>query len=242
MFNKYYNIYFSDIQLSLGTMSGEQVHSVCGLKKAFLKRTRSSSILKLTFFSHFLRPVSTACFRQSLLLSLPPPTRPFLSPPSSSNFQNTMFSGLFGETVEINKLEGSRTTLLRTTAGSSWGKTNKKAGCGDGSVVSLLQCQAQTVQNRQYTLNPQLNTRASGSSDEDPVQNRVSVSQMRLRALKNRGFQVSRSCCSFDTFLHWNQYNVKTYCHILLLSYSSKMLYIYGVSYWLNIMKKISLY
>lgn len=98
----------------------------------------SSSIIKLTFFSHFLQPVSTACFRSSLLLSLAPPTRALLSPPSPPNFQNTMFPGLFGETVEINKLEGSRTTLLRTTAGSSRGKTNKKAGWGDGSVDPLF--------------------------------------------------------------------------------------------------------
>lgn len=98
----------------------------------------SSSILKLTFFSNSPQPVSTVCFRSSLLLSLAPPTLTLLSPPSPPNFQNTMFPGLFGETVEINKLEGRRATLLQTTAVSSRGKTNKKAGWGDGSVVPLF--------------------------------------------------------------------------------------------------------
>lgn len=121
----------------------------------------------LFFFFDFLHPVSTACFRSSLLLSLAQPTRALLSPPSPLNFQNTMFPGLFGETVEINKLEGSRTTLLRTTAGSSQGKTNKKASWGDGSVVQLFystwvrftQCRIRA----RYTLNPQLHIGAQSS-------------------------------------------------------------------------------
>lgn len=146
----------------------------------------SFSILKRTFFSHFLQPVSTVCFRSSLLLSLAPPTRAFLSPPSPLSFQNTMFPGLFGETVEINKLEGSRTALLRTTVGSSRGKTNKKAGWGDGSVVPLFHsAQAHTLQSGQYTLK---------SSDEHLIQKTRGIVSLLRYELKKKEDAMTKDC------------------------------------------------